>query len=68
MDRHNSRHQKSRVELPAGISRPRAPRVLSLLRRRRVRPVLGAMLGLMSFVTGGVAVVATASLLALQIQ
>ena len=65
MDRHNSRHLKSRVELPLSV---RSARVTTLLGLSRVSPAVTSLVGLMSFMTGGVAVVVTASLLALQIN
>jgi len=68
MDRHHLRHRKARVGLPLSVPSSRLAAVIQItIRRRRVKPAITAAMGLASFVTGGVAVVATASVLALQL-
>ena len=68
MERHHFRHQKSRIDLHDGL-RPvaMATTVERAIRRLRLLPNTTALVGLASFVTCGMIVVATASLIAIQI-
>ncbi len=69
MDRHNQLHKRWRVELPWSLGYPELSSLLNYRHyRRRFSPGLGALLGMVSFLGGGFAVIATASLLALRIQ
>lgn len=75
MDRHSNKHRDWRVELPASLRQPpgstasaAAAPFGSKLRPRLLASKLGEVLGLVGFLSGGVAVIATASLLALQVH
>lgn len=69
MDRHNQLHRSARVELPASVQQPDAASELeSRFRPGRVWPKHSALLGLVSFLGGGVAVIVTASMLAMYVQ
>ncbi len=67
MDRHSQLHVGSRVELPSSI---RLPEIVNAVDRRyrRLSPLVGLYVGVVGFLSCGVAVIATASLIALHIQ
>ncbi len=65
MDRHNQLHSSFRVELPRTL---RYAEIISRISfRRRFRPVVGMAIGVASFLGCGLAVIATAGLLALHV-
>lgn len=66
MDRHNQLHRSARVELPVSLRQPGAATRFEF-RFRPVWPKYGPLLGLVSFLGCGAAVIVTASLLAVQI-
>jgi hypothetical protein len=70
MDRHNTLHKASRVELPAGLPSFADP-CLSEFTMSTTRPVLsklGEVLGKLGVLTCALAVVATASVIAMHIR
>lgn len=65
MDRRNALRSHWRADLPRSL---RFAEIVSRLNYRyRVRPTVGAVIGVVSFLGGGIIVVATASLLALSV-
>lgn len=71
MDRHHQQHQASRVELPAAVEAafgPESAHPFASGSDAAPHSKLGPILGLVSLLSGGAVVIATASILALHLS